>query len=245
VWYGLSEVPVGGLCDPSGVREGIILKSVNRVWLAVSVCSTLALRGAGIVRAGGGVNPPAGPVAPTMHTLDDIFTQSARSTSGTSTSVIGDLRGVGVMTVTGVTQGPIVGEDFLQGMAEMIKVLGFSHEVTVPFDPATGIVTGVPHESTPFVIVKQIDSATPRFLQAAMNLEEVAVDLQLYRPNSVAAGDVLYFTYRLLNAHIVGIRPFTISVNNGQVMHLEEVTFVYSRIELTHVLDAIQVISNW
>lgn len=219
------------------------MRRERNVWVVVCVCAALGVGGV-IVTTAGPLIPPPGAVAPTMHSLDELFAVSAQSTGGMTTSAIGDPRGVAAMTVVGGAQGPIYGEDVVNGVADVIKVLGFSHELTVPFDPASGLPTGV-RQHTPLVVVKQMDSASPGLYQALTTGENLTgVELRFYRLDSTGASEQ-YFTYTLTNARIVDIRPFTQAISNESYRHMEEVSFVYQQIEWTWEPGAITTVDNW
>jgi type VI secretion system secreted protein Hcp len=207
------------------------MRRERNVWVVVGVCAALGVGGV-VVTRGGDVNPPIGAVAPTMHSLDEIFAMSGQSAGGVTTTVLGDPRSVAAMTVVGGVQGPILGEDIIEGVPDVIKVFGFSHDLIVPFDPITGLLTG-PRQHSPFVVVKQLDKASPKLYQALTSGEFLTdVTLRSYRLDPAGVPEQ-YFTYTLTNVRIVGIRPFTQAVSNTSYRQMEEVTFLYQQIQWT------------
>ena len=84
--------------------------SARCVWLVMMVLTTLALARL----YAGPLDPPAGPVQPTMHTLEDIYQQLSGSSRGayavaSIAGIAGDVNYGGIVGGVEVTDGGIVG----------------------------------------------------------------------------------------------------------------------------------------
>ena len=141
-------------------------------------------------------------------------------------------------------QGEINGDVFERGKEGMIKVVAYSHEIVSPRDVASGMATGK-RQHKPFVITKELDKASPKLftvLTTNENLPEVT--LSFYRPSLKGAGagaSAQYFTIKLTNANISGIRSWI--DEKGQP--LEEVSFTYQKITWTYTDGGVTAEDSW
>lgn len=114
-----------------------------------------------------------------------------------------------LLTMTGTKQGKIKGSntkkegdlDFSRG----VECHGFSYSVTVPYDAQAGHSSGQ-RSHKPLTITKEVDSASPKLLQALCTNETFkSVTLQFGKTGS--SGKPLPFrTIELVNGVIVDIR---------------------------------------
>lgn len=107
-------------------------------------------------------------------------------------------------------QGSIRGSLTQKGREGLIAVLESSHEVAVSSDPVTGLANGRA-QHRPFVVVKEIDQATPALYQAMLNRELLTeFELHYWVRGSARAGragsETMRYRVRLTNAHIESMR---------------------------------------
>jgi type VI secretion system secreted protein Hcp len=151
------------------------------------------------------------------------------------------------LSITGQRQGKIRGPVTLPGLKDSIRVFGGTHEVLSPRDAATRLPTGR-RVHKPLIIVKEVDCSSPMLMSALVaneNLKEVV--LQFWQQDR-AGRDVPFYTIRLLNASITGIRlVMAAETNSGLSMppEQEEVTFVYRRIIWTWEQGGVCTSDDW
>ena len=101
--------------------------------------------------------------------------------------------------ITSQIQGVITGDVTIKGLEDRIGVVAVSEGVTSPRDPATGQASGR-RVHKPFVIVKQVDNASPKLFMAAVTNENLkSVDCTIYRRSG---GRQPYFEIKLEDAAI-------------------------------------------
>ncbi|MGP8270942.1 MAG: Hcp family type VI secretion system effector [Terracidiphilus sp.] len=114
-----------------------------------------------------------------------------------------------LLTMTGTKQGTIKGPstkkegdlDYSKG----VECHGFNYSVTVPIDPQSGLSTGK-RRHTPITITREVDSASPKLLQALCT-NEAFTTVKLHFPKPKSGGKpVPYHTIELVNAAIVDVR---------------------------------------
>jgi len=128
----------------------------------------------------------------------------------------------GTLSVDGVAQG---------GFGPGLQIIGYSHQIVSPRDAATGQATGK-RQHKPFVITKELDKSSPRFLNAIYTNETLtSVLIGLLLPN----GETMA-TVHLENAHV------SEDVQHG---HTEEISFVYQKITWTWTDGGITAVDDW
>ncbi len=144
-------------------------------------------------------------------------------------------------------QGDIKGSVTQKGREGKIAVIAFNHEIQSPRDSATGQATGKRvHHS--FVITKETDKATPLLYKALVTNETIINwELQCFGFNS-AGKEINNYKVKLTNAKITGI--YSLMMNNkmpenSKMPIMEEVTFVYEKIEWTWVDGGITATDDW
>lgn len=151
------------------------------------------------------------------------------------------------LQLKGQQQGDIKGSVTQKGREGKIAVMAFNHEVLSPRDPATGQATGK-RVHTPFVITKEIDMSSPPLYSALVNNETITSwELQCFAA-SVKGVEMNNYTVTLTNASIVDIRSIMLNnkvVENSKMPLMEEVSFVYERIEWTWVAGEITASDDW
>lgn len=139
------------------------------------------------------------------------------------------------LRLKGRKQGEFRGSVTLKGREGRMAVLESSHEVMVPVDGASGLAAGRA-EHRPFIIVKEIDQATPALYQALIDgelLEEA--ELQYWAPKGRSAGaEAVRYTVLLRHARLTGIRfvqPDVLDPDLRAFPEAEELSLVYEQIE--------------
>jgi len=139
------------------------------------------------------------------------------------------------LTLKGQKQGAIQGGATQKGRENRIVVIAYTHEIKAPVDAATGGPSGRRQHGL-FTITKEVDKSTPLLQQALATNENLPeFELQCWRA-SPAGVEQQYYTIRLTNARVVGIRqqmPNTASPELRRVETYEEVSFTYQTITWT------------
>ena len=131
----------------------------------------------------------------------------------------------------------IPGDSMRKGLESFTEVNAYNHEVSSPFDPATGLASGK-RQHRPFKIVKEVSRSSIRLQDAwTKGLTLKSAELKLYRPSSLGA-EVNYYTYRFIGIRIVSIRDWMANNNDSAVAslpHMQEITFTYDTMERVFV----------
>jgi type VI secretion system secreted protein Hcp len=150
------------------------------------------------------------------------------------------------MRITGQSQGEIKGDVTLAGREDSILVVSFGYNVSTPYDPATGLVSGK-RQHRPVRILKNIDQATPLLFNAMVNNELLTnVTIQFWKPDNTG-GEVHYYTVELLNAHIVSIMPSQSSADaaSTELPFREVISFTFDTIITTFEDGGISAQDSW
>jgi len=148
-------------------------------------------------------------------------------------------------TVVGAKQGTFQGDPATGGNTTQIAVYSLIQELKVPFDAATGQITGRSQHS-PLTIVKELDKSSPQFFDAAAT-NEVLKSVTCTLSRSSANGQARpYFKFALTNATVVEIKDSGNGVNGtSQGDERERISFSYQRIELTDLNSNTTAIDDW
>jgi type VI secretion system secreted protein Hcp len=151
------------------------------------------------------------------------------------------------LKLTGETQGEIKGSVTQKGREDSIMVIAFDHEVISPRDAASGLPTGK-RQHKPITITKEIDKSTPLLMNMLVNNENITDwELQFWRPSKTGA-EHQFYTIKLVNASIAGIRAEMLNnqyPENMQHKEREHVSFCYQKIIWTWVEDGITAEDDW
>lgn len=141
----------------------------------------------------------------------------------------------------------IPGDSMRKGLENFTEVNGYNHEVSSPFDPATGLATGK-RQHRPFKIVKEVSRSSIALRDAWIKgLTIKNAELRLYRPSQIGA-EVNYFTYRFVGIRIVSIRDWMANNNDAAVVnlpHMQEITFTYDTIEWVYMETGEAATDTW
>ena len=147
----------------------------------------------------------------------------------------------------GQKSGDLHGSVTQKGRENSIMVIAWSHEIISPRDPATGLPTGK-RMHKPFIIVKEVDKATPLLYNVLVNNENVTTwEMQCWRPSATGA-EVQFYTVKLVNANIASIHARMENNKHPDLMkyaEYEEIAFTYQKIEWHWNDGGIQAVDDW
>jgi type VI secretion system secreted protein Hcp len=148
-------------------------------------------------------------------------------------------------TVVGAVQGTFQGDPATGGSTTQIAVYSLTQELKIPFDAATGQLTGK-RQHSPLTIVKELDKSSPLFFTAAATNEVLkSVTCTLSR-SSVTGQSRAYFRFTLTNATVVEIKDSGNGVNGtAEADEHERISFSYQKIELTDLNSNTTAIDDW
>ncbi len=139
--------------------------------------------------------------------------------------------------------GAINGGVTRAGYEDWIEVLSYSHSIHVPYDAASGQVTGA-RQHSPFRVTKSIDKATPLLYNALASSNLMTkFELRLLGPSSTGQ-ELHYFSVELTNARIVSIQTSASTAPSSNVA-VETVSFIYTRITWTWIDGGITAQDDW
>jgi type VI secretion system secreted protein Hcp len=151
------------------------------------------------------------------------------------------------LKLKGQKTGEIKGSVTQKGREGKIMVIAVSHEVISPRDPASGLPTGK-RMHKPFVITKELDSATPLLLGALCNNENITEwELQFWTPSATGA-EKQHYTVKLVNANIASIAFRMANNKHPDLMkyaEYEEIAFTYQKIDWTWMQGGITAGDDW
>lgn len=147
------------------------------------------------------------------------------------------------LSLRGARTGEIRGD----GPDGRIRVIGVSHEITSPRDPASGLPTGS-RQHRPLVLVKELDPASP-LLRAVLANNENLPELRLaFTRPTAGGGEEQHFLIELLNANLTNIRLEMLNNQFAETAPLavrEHVSFTYQRITWTWLDGGITASDDW
>ena len=154
--------------------------------------------------------------------------------------------------IVGQKQGVIAGDVTIKGLEDRIGVVAVSEGVSSPRDPASGLPTGK-RVHKPFVIVKQLDKASPSLFMAAVTNENLSsVDCSIYRRSG---GRQPYFEIKLQDATITSFDIKAredrdndrddLASRNATLGTFETVQLVFRRITLTDTVHGTTATDDW
>jgi type VI secretion system secreted protein Hcp len=151
------------------------------------------------------------------------------------------------LKLKGQKTGEIKGSVTQKGRENKIMVIAVNHGVESPRDHASGLPTGK-RRHNPFIITKELDQASPLLYNVLVNNENISEwELQFWRP-SAAGAEEQFFTVKLTNANVAGIKFVSLNNKNPELTRYaeyEEVSFTYQKIEWTWVKGGITALDDW
>jgi type VI secretion system secreted protein Hcp len=196
------------------------MKARKTILTAISLAVLLA-----VWAVAGNLEPSAAP-GPTMKTLDEVYAAASSAPTDDPVPDIADIQGAKAihMTLTGETQGNILGNCTVVGREDTIGIIGIEHSVASARDAASGLPTGR-RQHKPITITKRIDKSTPLLYNVLTNNENIT-DLTLSFFQKSDKGQLsIYYSIHLLNASIAEIKQID--------TEREQVSFCYEKITWT------------
>jgi type VI secretion system secreted protein Hcp len=184
---------------------------------------------------GGDLNPPAAP-APTMKTLDQVFSAAASQDPSVGAA---DARWVVAMQIA-----EYPGSWDHQGYEDHSKVIDLDYSFSIPYDPATGQITAS-KQLDAVSVTKNIDKATPGLGKAFGNgqqLNEVVLKFLRSDPQGLMEE---YFKITLSNVRVVGFSQRVVHRGGDEYAHLDVVDFVWEQMEWNWIPDSVVEMIEW
>lgn len=151
------------------------------------------------------------------------------------------------LTLTGETQGQIMGSVTRSGKEDTIEIIAVKHMVHWPLDAVTGL-PGVTKKHKPITLIKEVDKSSPKlFTMLTRNENITGWELNLYRATNDGTEEQ-YYTIELQNARITSIRFNQMNTLDDETLlypNLEYVTFVYETITFTYEPEGIISQDDW
>lgn len=140
------------------------------------------------------------------------------------------------------------GSCVVEGREDMVEILQFDHKVHIPTDPKDGSTTGTRVHGV-LSMVKNYDKSSPKLYEYLCNGKEIAeMFVRWYTIDASTGSEIEYFTHKLENVIIVGMRPWMPNVDEpgtDQYKHMEEVELRYGKITWTFVDGNIEYADSW
>lgn len=218
----------------------------------VVVFAAFALAVVGLNSWAGDLDPPPGPVTPTMTTMDELLNaieavpsgpegpQGPQGPAGTATPFTNDPLFAGVdltpapvsiyMSIVGDPGEPIPGESTAPGYVGSIDVENATVQLgrDVSIGPG-GVFSGKQWE--PIRILARLDSSLPRLMQKAAEAE-VLQTVEITFVRDTPTGPVEYLTYFARGSVITNIYPLA-----NYDLYVLELAFACIRVEYTPITD--------
>jgi type VI secretion system secreted protein Hcp len=214
--------------------------------VAVNLLVLAALCVFSLFAVAGNLEPSAAP-GPTMHTLDEIYSAITQPSGGDiSLPHHSDIEGSGVihMTVTGETQGPILGSVTAAGKEGSILLTRIIHEVVQPRDAASGLPTGK-RQHKPITITKEVDKSSAPLYNAFISSEKLTTIMFKFYRTGPSDAEELYFTIELEDAVIAAVN-WDRGPEQMQHKEREQISFCYQKIIWTWTNDGgVTAQDNW
>jgi len=128
-----------------------------------------------------------------------------------------------------------------------VEVLGFEHEVRIPTDQDTGMLTGT-RKHEPVQILKAYDSASPYLYKACSNGQTLReIRLAWYTIDDTGT-EKEYFRHVLEDVKVTSVNPVMHNVKDldkERFPHLESIKCRYGRITWSYVDGNIEFSDSW
>jgi type VI secretion system Hcp family effector len=150
------------------------------------------------------------------------------------------------ISIEGTKQGKFKGDSLREKWKGKITGISFHYEVKSPRDTATGQANGK-RQHQPLKITKRWGAASPQVFQALVTNEILKTVLFEFVTTDLNGEEQIFQTIKLLNASIIGFRPYTsiVGVDNHNTDELEEVSFTFKRIEIENRIGKTMATDDW
>lgn len=127
-----------------------------------------------------------------------------------------------------------------------IEIIGLSHGLSLPVDPANGKITG-PRQHSSMFVEKEIDRSSP-YLQRAVATGQTlkSAEIRFYQIN-YAGQEVCYYIIILENVKVTGVNTSVpnVKTSSSQLNHIENVSLQYEKITWRYVDGNVQFSDAW
>jgi type VI secretion system secreted protein Hcp len=152
------------------------------------------------------------------------------------------------MTVKGRVSGEIKGSVTTPGHQGSIRVVAAHHEIISPRDQQSGQASGK-RMHKPFVVTKEVDKSSPvLYRMLASNEAITSMVVKFMAPSPASGVPINNYTVTLTNAgisDITFIMPSTTDATSCKSPEVEQVSFIYQKIEWTWVEGDISASDTW
>ncbi len=153
------------------------------------------------------------------------------------------------VTIEGTKQGKFKGESKVAARKDNLVGLAFEYKVISPHDAATGVASGK-RQHSPILFTKEWGPASPQIYQALWTNEVLKSVLFEFIRMSPDGKETIFQTVKLTTANIVAVhayRDHTGAKSNDPVQthELEDVSFVFHKIEVTNNIAKTMASDEW
>jgi type VI secretion system secreted protein Hcp len=153
------------------------------------------------------------------------------------------------MTIDGQNQGTLTSACCqMEGREDTVILYQLNHMIEQPRDKHTGRATGK-RVHNPFVVLKEIDKATPLLMQALVTNELLNVKFEFYRPDPEGDGtEEQFYMIELEGANLIsfsGELPNTLGKETSAYPPLETLQLAYRKIIVTYQTDGVSAEDDW
>jgi len=128
------------------------------------------------------------------------------------------------------------------GPNDSIECLTYEDNVVLAIEASTGMRAGK-RQYDPVKITKRIDKTSPLMHKALNNNENMEITISFYK--LIDLGAVEWYTIKLYDAKLAGIKTANVEIPGGKTELLEEYSFVFGTIEWTDLDSQITHIDSW
>lgn len=174
----------------------------------------------------GSLEPSTGP-ASTMKTLDEIYenVQQKLPPKWEQHPDWPQITGTTAIHMTLSDDGTdIQGSCTAAGKEGTIAVVGLGHQVSIPYEPSSGLPTGS-RQHGPLTVLKYIDKSSPLLYKMLCEGNTGDMELKFYSDNHPGGGIQHYYTITLEDVKIVDMKM--------AFPNVESVSFIYQDITWT------------
>ncbi|MGH2443093.1 MAG: type VI secretion system tube protein TssD [Chloroflexota bacterium] len=149
--------------------------------------------------------------------------------------------------VTGTRQGVFAGDLNGDGLPDRLAGLKYDLQISEAYVPGSGLSAGR-RQHQPLTIMKEVDKASPMFLQA-MVTNEILSQVLLEFPGTLSTGQsTIFYTVVLQNALVVKFHQMVGNVLDPEESNpheLEEISFTYQKITVTWTDGGVTATDDW
>ncbi len=153
----------------------------------------------------------------------------------------------GYMWITDDQGNAVHGPVDVQGREGSIEVVGFKHQIYIPNDHDTGVLTGT-RKHDPLIITKNFCGASPILNKACCSGKTLRqVKISWYQITNEGR-EKEYFRHVLSNAKVVAVKPHMDNIKDKSKQaygHMEDIALRYEKIEWTYLDGNITADDQW